>query len=90
MAAAVIEGRVLSVDFRQGVKEGRPWSMNTANILVADTDVSEIQYDPEHGAIRKDDLIRVVCKVSTYRGEPSFRAVGPMEVYDNGLATAGK
>lgn len=80
MATAIVEGRVLITDSRSGTKVtdgvGRPWTINTARVLVADTDVTEVTYDPStDGALRAGDEVRALVAVSTYRGEPSFRVV---------------
>lgn len=81
MATVIISGRVLLTEQRSGHKlqdDGtkRPWSISTAKVLVADTDVTEFSYDPStDGALRKDDEIEALCSASTYRGDPSFRVI---------------
>lgn len=83
---ARLTGTVLSTPepFR-GVSKatGNPFSIETVKVLVADEDVTTLNFnrDPETGQIRgldgqfefkKDELVDVLAEVGTYRNEPQF------------------
>jgi hypothetical protein len=93
IALVRISGSVLSVPpartgvFKPGTdRAGETWSIETANVLVADTNVTAVQLPRRDSTgtfegldtrvIAKGDLVDFLCEVSIYRQDVQTRVLG--------------
>lgn len=93
VALARVSGSVLSVPpartgiFKPGTdRAGETWSIETANVLVADTNVTAVQLPRRDSTgvfegletrhIAKGDIVDLLCEVSIYRQDVQVRVLG--------------
>lgn len=104
VALARISGSVLSVPparegiIKAGPRQGEPWRIETANILVADQNVTAVQLPRRDAAgtlenlhtkdVAKGDIVDFLCEVSVYGQEVQVRVLDLFPVDDVAYAPA--
>lgn len=79
---ARISGPVLNSDSRSGITRprgedpgGRPYTIRSASVLVADTGVAEVTFPDDMELPRRGEDVDYAVEVTVYAGRPQFRAI---------------
>ena len=76
MTALRVTGDIVRTDRRDGIKDGREWTIRTARVLVGRADFCDITLS-DRDQIRDGDHVDLVVEYrGEYRGQPRFDIVG--------------
>lgn len=98
VSGSVLATTKRSGTIRSGERQGQPWAIESANVLVAGQNVTVVQlprrdetgiFDKlETRNIEKGDLVDFLCEVSIYNGDLQFRVLDLFPADDPAYAPA--